>query len=121
MDKGPTMTKTITATEARVHMGEVLRCVNETKEPYIVEKSGTPVAVVISYEEYERLVPPACKTDPWEQVLAAQRVFAPYREQLEDIDWSELIRAGREERDEELVRSLTTMSRRESDLPPGDE
>lgn len=49
------MNRTISATDARVHFGEVLRNVHEEQATYYVERSGTPVAVVIPVEEYEAL------------------------------------------------------------------
>ena len=39
------MTKTVSATEARVHFGELLRGVTERGDTYLVERSGTPLAV----------------------------------------------------------------------------
>ena len=45
----------MTATEARIHFGEVLRLVTERQERVVVERSGRPSAVILSVEEYERL------------------------------------------------------------------
>jgi prevent-host-death family protein len=47
--------KRVSATEARIHLGEVMRYVVERNEPVIVERAGRPEAVVISFEEYQRL------------------------------------------------------------------
>lgn len=44
--------KTLTATEIRHKFGEVVEGLKV--EPVIVEKSGRPVAVVLSYEAFER-------------------------------------------------------------------
>jgi prevent-host-death family protein len=41
----------ITATETKNKFGKVLLQV--AKEPITIEKSGSPVAVIMSYEEYE--------------------------------------------------------------------
>ncbi len=49
------MPTTITATEARVHFGAVLRRVAEDGEIFIVTKNGKPVAVILPIKEYERL------------------------------------------------------------------
>src|SRR4051812_7274241 len=49
------MEKRISATEARVHFGEVMRHVIEEEEPIIVERAGKPEAVIISLAEYRRL------------------------------------------------------------------
>ena len=49
------MDDVISATQARVHFGELLRKVATGGGPVFVEKAGTPQAVVLSVEEYERL------------------------------------------------------------------
>ena len=54
MDKNPT---TVPASEARVHLGEMLRRVRK-REHIIIEKGGVPAAALIDvsdYEEYRRL------------------------------------------------------------------
>ncbi len=45
--------RTLTATEIRHKFGEVVEGLKT--EPVLVEKSGRPVAVILSYEAYERL------------------------------------------------------------------
>lgn len=44
--------KTLTATELRHKFGEVVEGLKA--EPVLVEKSGRPVAVILSYEDYTR-------------------------------------------------------------------
>ncbi len=54
-----TMIKTIPATEARIHFGEIIKRVYRGREQLIVEKDGLPVVVILShtdYEEYRRLL-----------------------------------------------------------------
>jgi prevent-host-death family protein len=94
------MTRTISATDARVHFGEVLRGVSEERATYYVERSGTPVAVVIPVEEYEALrqqqrgeyVRPA-----WlENVLRVGREWSAERVDHTPIDWDRYIDEGRE-------------------------
>ena len=46
---------TVTATEARVRFGELMRRVMEGQEPIVVEKGGRPMVVVMSMEHYEKL------------------------------------------------------------------
>ena len=104
------MTRTISATDARVHFGEVLRGVSEERATYYVERSGTPVAVVIPVEEYEALrqqrqgeyVRPAWLENAIRvgQMIAAERVGRP------PIDWDAMIEEGREERSEDLLDGL---------------
>lgn len=48
------MSNVMSATQARVHFGEVLRRV-ENNEVITVERGGEPKAVVISIAEYQRL------------------------------------------------------------------
>ena len=47
--------KRMSATEARVHFGDVLRRVTENHEIVIVERGGTPRAAVIPIQELKRL------------------------------------------------------------------
>jgi antitoxin Phd len=44
--------KTLTATELRHKFGEVVEGLK--LEPVLVEKSGRPVAVILSYEDFQR-------------------------------------------------------------------
>lgn len=48
------MNKAMSATEARVHFGDVLRRVR-ANETVVVEHGGKPEAVILSITEYERL------------------------------------------------------------------
>ena len=50
-------TKTVSATDAKNRFGGVLHEVNQTGEPIVVEKDGKPVAVILSMDAYERLLP----------------------------------------------------------------
>jgi hypothetical protein len=45
----------VTATEARVHLGDLLRRVARDGESVLVERAGEPQAVLVSLAEYERL------------------------------------------------------------------
>jgi prevent-host-death family protein len=49
------MARKMSATEARVHFGEVIRRVTEGNETIIVERGGIPAAVVISAARFEEL------------------------------------------------------------------
>ena len=49
------MTQTVTATEARVHFGAMLRRAAEKNETIVVERAGRPQAVILSVTEYRRL------------------------------------------------------------------
>jgi prevent-host-death family protein len=63
------MERRITATEARVHFGEVLRRVVELGEQVIVERDGRPQIVMLSIAEFERLRG-ADRSDDEESLLA---------------------------------------------------
>lgn len=51
--KGVRKVKTLTATALRHKLGEVIEGIKT--EPVLVEKSGRPVAVLLSYEDFQRL------------------------------------------------------------------
>jgi prevent-host-death family protein len=101
------MERVISATEARIHFGEVMRQVTTDGETLIVERAGKPQVVVLSLAEYKRLKARRPDTvDWWERVL---RVREQIREELggrplppvEDI-----IQEMREERDEQILGDL---------------
>jgi len=93
--------KTYSATEARIHFGELLRLVAEEDRHVIVERGGKPTAVVISlkrFEEMRRRTEPA-GTDPVDGVLALGRRIAKRRKGKSLTPPEEIIRELREERD----------------------
>jgi len=47
----------VSATEAKNRFGAL--CVEAKREPVVVEKSGQPDTVILSYEDYRRLSQPA--------------------------------------------------------------
>ncbi len=47
--------KTISAVEARVHFGEVMKRTFKTGDHFIVEKAGIPMVVILNAQEYMRL------------------------------------------------------------------
>ena len=49
------MRQVVTATEARIRFGELIRQVVETQKPVVVQRGGKPWVVILSVEEYERL------------------------------------------------------------------
>ena len=97
------MERKLTATEARVHFGRVLREVTEAGYRIIVERSGEPQAVILSVAEYERLKAGQHPTG-WKELVqeARARIKADLGgRELTPPD--EVIRRMREERDEQLV------------------
>ena len=49
------MDTVVSATDARVHFGELMRQVMETGKAVTVERGGKPAVVVVPVEEYEQL------------------------------------------------------------------
>lgn len=62
------MERVVSATEARIRFGELMRRVVESKEPIIVERGGKPYVVVLSIEEYNRLQA-AQSREAWRETL----------------------------------------------------
>lgn len=102
------MESTVSATEARVHFGGVLRRVAEQGETIIVERAGKPQVVLISVDEYQRLQAGQVKTPTWREKL--RRTHDLIRAERGDQEIyppvDDLIREMREERDAQLVENL---------------
>ncbi len=99
------MEKAISATEARIHFGELMRHVVDHDEPIIVERGGKPEVVVMSIAEYKRLRED--HSNDWRARLDA--VHALIRSERGDEPLpppEEIIRAMREERNEQLLDNL---------------
>jgi prevent-host-death family protein len=99
------MEQTVSATEARIHFGELMRRVVERGEPVIVERGGKPEVVVVSIAEYERLR--ANKNGDWLQRV--DEVREQIRQELGDRTLpppEDIIREMREERDAQLLDNL---------------
>ena len=98
------MERTMSATEARIHFGEVMRHVVERGEPVIVERGGKPLVVVIGVDEYERLLAERQEQTDWRELVrqARQQVRADLGER-HLMPSEEVLRQTREERDEQLV------------------
>ena len=92
-----------------------MRGVSEDRVTYYVERSGTPIAVMVPVEEYEALLErqrSEYKRPEWfENALRIGQELAIERAGRPPIDWEEVIREGREERDAAL---LDVLLRRES-------
>lgn len=98
------MKYTVSATDARIRFGEIMR--RAQKGPVIVERSGKPEVVVISKQEYDQLVghsPPKDWRKMLDELHKRLRVELAGRTLPEP---EEIIRQGREERDEQLLNNL---------------
>ena len=69
------MAQEVSATEARIRFGELMRRAVEDKEVIIVERGGKPCVVVLSVEEYRRLKERGARAD-WEETLEEIRQVA---------------------------------------------
>lgn len=106
------MARTVSATEARVHFGEIIREATESGEPILVERSGKPQVVIVSQETWERMSNGERVRPKWQVELERfRREVHETHPQLRNVNWDDEIHAMREERSEELVDNLL---RRES-------
>lgn len=64
------MEQVISATEARIHLGELMRRAVEGQETIIVERGGKPQVVILSVEQYT-------------QLKAAQEIVPSWEEQVQ--------------------------------------
>lgn len=92
------MSRTVSATEARVHLGEHLHRVEDEKV-ITVQHDGDPEGVVVSISEYQRLLNDQDQKEDWWEL--ARRAREEFHRQLGDRKTpaaATLIREGREER-----------------------
>lgn len=97
------MGRVVSATEARIHLGELMREAVESREPITIERGGSPHVVLLAVEEYERLLQEQ-QGENWQELVATAR------EQIRaDLAGRSLPPVGeiltqlREERDEQLL------------------
>ena len=97
------MGRVVSATEARIRFGELMRQAVENHEAIIVERGGKSHVVVLSVEEYERLLKRQ-QQDGWKELVHRARV------QIQaDLGGrtlpspEEILEQAREGRDEQLL------------------
>jgi len=98
------MGRVVSATQARIHFGELMRRVMETGEPTVVERAGEPVVAIIPLDEYERFLEAQKQQVDWKELVARAR--AQIRSELGEREMmppEELIRQMREERDAQIL------------------
>ncbi len=66
------MKHVVSATEARIRFGELMRRAVESREPIIVERGGKSHVVVLSVDEYERLLKRQQQGD-WRELVRRAR------------------------------------------------
>jgi prevent-host-death family protein len=92
----------VSATEARVHFGEIMQDAMRHQEPIIVEKAGKPQVVILAYNLYQQLVAP--NEEDWRTLLAAGHVMVHQDLQGRTLPSAqEIIENARRARDEELA------------------
>lgn len=98
------MEHVVSATEARIRFGELMRRAVEGQEPIIVERAGTAEVVVLSIDLYRQMIAEREDRMRWPELL--QQAREQIRAELGDRalpQADELIRRMREERDAALV------------------
>jgi prevent-host-death family protein len=101
------MKKTVTATEARVRFGEIMQIAEDTNEPVIVERGGSPKVAIVSMEllhEFEHARNGTAAKPHWEILLeqAHEQIRRSGNVPLNPPP-DEVIRQMREERDAQLT------------------
>ena len=94
----------MSATEARIHFGEVMRFAVDEQEPIVVERSGEPHVVILSVAQYERLKAAQEVSGGWQERVeqARQQIAADLGDRpMPPVE--EVIRQMREVRDGELL------------------
>lgn len=101
------MTRVMSATEARVHFGELIRRVVEHGEIVVVERGGKPQVVVISIGEYERLrEAPEPEADWWTLAEQSRELMRQHLAGRPFPEVDQLFAEMREERDAQLLDNL---------------
>lgn len=93
----------VTATDARVHFGEILQRVAQNDETILVERSGKPIAVILPVERYDRMRLKQPEPD-WRDLLKNAHDYI--RSTLGDqvlTPADDIVRMGRDERDAEQL------------------
>ncbi len=93
----------VTATDARIHFGEILQRVAQNDETILVERSGKPIAVILPVERYEQMRMKQPEPD-WRDLLrnAHDHIRSTLGDQvLTPAD--EMVRMAREERNAEQL------------------
>ncbi len=96
------MSRTVSATEARIHLGELLDDI-ERDEAITVEQAGSSKAVIITVSEARNLSDETGGRPDWR--VSLERARASFARDLGDrprLDFTTMIREMREERDAQL-------------------
>jgi len=98
------MRRVVSATEARIRFGELMRQAVESREPIVVERGGKAHVVILSIAQYERLLKGQQTQADWKELVDQAR--AQIRADLGDRQLpppTEILQQIREERDAQLL------------------
>lgn len=101
------MERIVSATEARVRFGEVMRRVVEDAEAVIVERDGKPQVVLISIDQYRQFMAQNTAEPSWETMLREvhdRLTREPGYRELPPAE--EIVRRMRKERDDQIEHLL---------------
>lgn len=96
------MAKIISATQARIHFGAVMREVAETNEPYVVEKAGVPQVAIVPtpfLEEIEAELTRERRTRAIDETVAQAAALRRHKEGLTFTPAEDIIREMRDTHD----------------------
>ena len=98
------MERMVSATEARIHLGELMRRVVESQEPIIIQRGGKPHLILLSIAQYERLLKARQQEEDWRDLVRQARAQIQADLGGRELPPSEeILRQTRENRDEQLV------------------
>lgn len=96
------MSKRVSATDARIHFGEILRAVQEGGDTVIVERGGRAAAVIVPVAAYERMTGSAASRSALARIAALHRLWKTGLDAGRISDAAAAIHEGRAERDAQL-------------------
>mgnify|MGYP000964013507 CR=1 FL=1 len=95
--------RVVSATEARVHFGELMQEALRSEEPIVVEKSGKAQIVLLAYDRYVELVAGVADADSWQSRLALGHQMVAADAGSKPLPTAvEVIRRARDARSKEL-------------------
>ena len=67
------MQQVVSATEARIHLGELMRQAVDNRAAIVVERGGQPHVVILSIGEYRRLQRAVRQQEHWRDMVGEAR------------------------------------------------
>jgi prevent-host-death family protein len=98
------MERVVSATQARINLGELMRWAVEKQEPVVVAHGGKPHVVLLPLELYEHMKATASQQPDWRERVRRSR--QQIRSELGERPLpppDQILREIREERDEQLL------------------